>query len=248
MSQADPSTARAAANSDHVIDMVHLDPQGISRLYSTLPVSKGSIRVLDLHPPARNGRLFRTTEEGIHYQRHLTGTLRVVSLADSPRFAALSYVWGGYSSPRDTIAIQSSESDRVKQDLEITASCHDALSQLRRQLGTVTIWMDSICINQTDDEEKAVQVSQMHDIFAWADPAYVWLGQGNRLSDKAMDYLSLASTYERDLYALDYLLYPNRGLYTRTVGGVRFLKRLLVGEYLYLFRGKPPFTIRMRTV
>src|SRR3569833_1171847 len=98
-------------------------------LYASLPVqTQGrSIRVLDLDPvPALSIRRSKCP---------LTGRLRVVQLAQCPRFAALSYVWGGYSTPKDVLRCNG------EVDLEITANCRDALDALRRRYGRVTIWV-----------------------------------------------------------------------------------------------------------
>jgi len=53
----------------------------------------------------------------------------------------------------------------------------------------VTIWVDSICINQDDEQERETQVSLMQEIYGSASLVYVWLGPGDRNSDNAMGYL-----------------------------------------------------------
>lgn len=48
------------------------------------------------------------------------------------------------------------------------------------------IWIDAICINQSDDAEKSVQVAMMADIYAGAKNVIVWLGEGtDSLEEKA---------------------------------------------------------------
>ena len=147
-----------------------------SPLYATLPVlgHTTTIRVLDLHGNKRNPRA------------PLSGTLRLVDLKDRPKSAALSYVWGSWSSPKDTIACNNYR-------LEITTNCHEALVSLRNLFGTITIWVDSICVDQENDLEKATQIPLMSDIFTYAQPTYIWLGRGSNAKDRAMECIKLSS-------------------------------------------------------
>jgi hypothetical protein len=64
-------------------------------------------------------------------------------------FKALSYVWGD-SSVTLPILIED-------KPYQVTASCHAALRRLR-ELGESSIWIDAICINQQDDDEKAARL------------------------------------------------------------------------------------------
>jgi hypothetical protein len=146
------------------------------QLYDELPFAPGAryIRVLDL--------------EGVSggADEALRGTPRVVDLNDSPGFAALSYVWGPYSTPKHTISCNS-------YTVGITTNCYHALHSLRGVLGPITIWVDSICINQEDDREKTYQLPLMGDIYTYARPAFIWLGQGSEETDRAITCLKLAS-------------------------------------------------------
>lgn len=127
----------------------------------------------------------------------ITGDLHVVSLNVRPfyRFSALSYTWGGYASPRDTIKCNGF-------DVEVTENCMAALVQLRKSFGSMFIWIDAICINQGDEAEKLIQLPLMRDIYSHAEFVYVWLGPsltaeeakarqiGPKATDRAMDFLA----------------------------------------------------------
>jgi hypothetical protein len=144
-----------------------------------LPSQSRSIRVLDLDPvPSRFTN---------HEKWPLSGELRVVSLQDCPRFIALSYVWGGYSTPRDLINCNGNTS------LEITTNCRNALIALRKHYGALTIWIDAICIDQQNILERNQQVSLMEEIYSWAERTLVWLGPGDESSRKALQWLERAS-------------------------------------------------------
>lgn len=77
----------------------------------------------------------------------------------------------------------------------ITSNCRDALLSLRDLAGNeqLTIWVDSICINQQDDKEKEVQLPLMGNIYTFAETTYVWLGIGNDGMHSAMKYFRQAS-------------------------------------------------------
>jgi Heterokaryon incompatibility protein (HET) len=68
-------------------------------------------------------------------------------------YTALSYVWG---SPEKVETIWVDE-----RPLKITFNLFSALRDLRDETRPFFLWADGICINQTDDKEKGVQVQLM---------------------------------------------------------------------------------------
>ncbi|KAK3400962.1 heterokaryon incompatibility protein-domain-containing protein [Sordaria brevicollis] len=160
------------------------------QLYSYLPLnpSAKSIRVLDIDPaPSSPGS----------DAAPLSGTLRIVHLSEFPAFTALSYTWGPYSSPVvDTIRCNGSC------NIPITKNGRDALLALRkrhyvrswgRSACPLTIWVDAVCINQADDTEKAGQIALMAEVYTWARTVWVWLGQGNERTTRAVQTLKQAA-------------------------------------------------------
>lgn len=129
----------------------------------------------------------------------IRGQLRLVDLRSEPRpkFSALSYTWG-QANNTTTFMLCGTEV------LPIQPNAHSALKYLRKSLGPFTIWIDSVCINQHDVKEKEQQIPLMGDIYQRADTVYVWLGEGNRSTSRAMEYL-------RKPPFLDYL-YPASSL------------------------------------
>ena len=156
---------------------IHL-PVTPKQLYESLPVPAGSrcIRLLELDAETP-GWTDKTTSPP-----SLSGRLCVATLNPPPSFAALSYVWGGDEAIRRTITCQDC-------DLEITENCHQALWHIQKRFGAVTVWVDSICINQTDDDEKTGQIALMGEVYSLAGSVYVWLGLAADDSDNAMDFL-----------------------------------------------------------
>src|SRR5665213_392572 len=59
------------------------------------------------------------------------------------------------------------------------------------------MWIDAICINQNDNEEKSKQITRMRDIYILSFRVVVWLGEEAHGSGKAMKILrNLGSHYE----------------------------------------------------
>ncbi|KAK8190596.1 heterokaryon incompatibility protein-domain-containing protein [Phyllosticta capitalensis] len=163
----------------------HHDPAPVqapnpAELYQSLPLGPSrAIRLLELKAAPRNSVFGRINDAP------LEGHLSVVSLADSPRFTALSYVWGDFSSNESEFNILLNDGYRLK----ITPNCHAALTSIRKHFGATMIWVDAICMNQDDEEEKKKQIPLMEEIYTWAECTYVWLGSGSVESDNAMRWL-----------------------------------------------------------
>ncbi|KAI1094975.1 heterokaryon incompatibility protein-domain-containing protein [Rostrohypoxylon terebratum] len=165
-----------------------------SPLYNSLPLSipRKSIRVLDFHDD------IPSSPEDV-----LRGHMRVVDLLDRPAFTALSYVWGAYHSLPHEICCDG-------YSIAITPNCRAALCALRRSVGPITIWVDSICINQQDDREKESQIPLMGDIYSLAATVYIWLGEETPGSEAAIDYLSSAG-FQRHFISSADLYYLSQG-------------------------------------
>jgi hypothetical protein len=77
-----------------------------------------------------------------------------------------------------------------------------ALRHLRERLGPFTIWIDAICIDQTNHEEKLNQVRLMGSIYSRASIVYVWMGIGKNDSNRALNFIEHAKFqhyFRRDL-------------------------------------------------
>lgn len=87
-------------------------------------------------------------------------------------FIAISYCWGG-EKPTEYLQIS------PREYLKITKSVHTLLRHVVGVAGRLPVWIDAICINQANLEEKSAQVSMMGDIYAAAKCVVVWLGTGD---------------------------------------------------------------------
>ncbi|KAF2489180.1 HET-domain-containing protein [Lophium mytilinum] len=149
-----------------------LDPQ--QRVFSTLPLSKepAEIRQLLLQPEPDNA----DTEHPI------VCSLRRLALEDEAEYVALSYVWGLPNSRTKSITLNSHL-------FPITENLHEALLHLRKAKDRRHLWIDAICINQSDAEEKTTQVQLMRHIYQKASAVVIWLGPSTPATDTAFEWI-----------------------------------------------------------
>ncbi|KAE8394461.1 HET-domain-containing protein [Aspergillus alliaceus] len=137
--------------------------------YSTLQLKPDTVRLARLLPPEKNDIQIKC--ELFNY------SLPERSDRKHP-YEALSYVWGSEMKP-NTIILNGSA-------FSITQNLYTALTYLRHPQLERTIWVDAICINQDDDDEKSIQIPLMRAIYAQANRVIVWLGEAMADGDKAL--------------------------------------------------------------
>jgi len=94
-------------------------------------------------------------------------------------FHALSYYWGD-ASAKVSFPIYDSEDmiiGSATSTVGISKTLHKAICRLSGAAanGPLRIWIDAICINQDDLEERAQQVAMMGSIYSRAEAVHVWL-------------------------------------------------------------------------
>ncbi|KAN0103387.1 HET domain containing protein [Hyaloscypha variabilis] len=99
------------------------------------------------------------------------------------KFEALSYSWGPQVDPVDIFV-----GKRGNQTIKVTQNLAHALPCLRYPDKPRKIWIDAICVNQQDPEERSSQVKRMADIFSMASQVVVWLGPEREDTQLAIDY------------------------------------------------------------
>lgn len=102
------------------------------------------------------------------------------------KYSPLSYCWG--KSPKTHI-IQIDGTDFVVAD-----NLHNFLKRFRnrsaeQRVEMPLLWIDAICINQSDIVEKNAQVSIMATIYRGGCQTFVWLGEEKLATNKAFQYL-----------------------------------------------------------
>ncbi|PSS25238.1 hypothetical protein M430DRAFT_133506 [Amorphotheca resinae ATCC 22711] len=111
--------------------------------------------------------------------------LITLSLANNPRYEALSYAWGVIDS-YNLITVDGCPM-RIRENLET------ALRHLRYEQRDRILWVDALCINQEDDEERSQQVSYMSLIYSKAMSTVIYLGDRDSDTDRAFDALEMFS-------------------------------------------------------
>lgn len=139
--------------------------QAIWYTYQPLPCDGKFIRLLHLEP-ASNARV------------PLRAALTIERLRPEVFYEALSYCWGD-------LAI--SESIQVdSQRFAVTTNLAAALRAIRRSIEPRVLWIDAICIDQSNIEEKNRQVSLMREIYANSCITIVWQGPSDEWSRKRL--------------------------------------------------------------
>ncbi|KAK3386117.1 heterokaryon incompatibility protein-domain-containing protein, partial [Podospora didyma] len=159
------------------------DPNQGTFPYRPLPDGADAIRLLTVQPGDFSDRL--------------VCELETVLFSAKPRFTALSYTWqnpyiasqpssnrlhDGDDRPRphapptpDSPMVIISQGDHEFQ-VEVQHNLYLALLHLRSLTHPLTLWVDAVCINQDDMEERGCQVAIMSFIFTRALQVVVWLG------------------------------------------------------------------------
>ncbi|KAF2266543.1 HET-domain-containing protein [Lojkania enalia] len=108
-------------------------------------------------------------------------------------YTALSYTWG--PPVFDGSITLNGRLFPITKNLEIALrymrkSNSDYSHASFRRLGDTAWWIDQICINQQDIEERSSQVSLMRRIYKRATSVSVWLGESSPDSSRAIDLLT----------------------------------------------------------
>jgi hypothetical protein len=130
-----------------------------------------------------------------------------------PSFDALSYAWGS-NHKSFCISVRDVEysfngcttGSSPSALLPVTASLYEALCRLRElrmqeMQGCAEVyrnrffWVDAVCINQVDNDEKNHQVGRMAEIYDTAARVVVWLGQGNEANEAREAFCHLHQAY-----------------------------------------------------
>lgn len=137
-------------------------------LYGPILKPSGEIRLVVLHP--------------IDNPRNtISCDLVRVSLNDEIRFEALSYEWGEPGDERDIIV------NNVA--VPVRRNLWEALYHLREPYER-RFWIDAMCINQSNKDERNQQVRQMKRIYEQSWGVLIWLGLPSADSQLALRFIA----------------------------------------------------------
>lgn len=116
-------------------------------------------------------------------------------LEEAPAFEALSYTWGQKIEHRigcDAVedVVESNDVRRGGRYVSIHESLWLALQRLRHETEERVLWIDAICISQTNNDERNDQVLLMRKLFHKAESVIIWLGEESHDSSAAFDLIS----------------------------------------------------------
>ncbi|KAK0618923.1 heterokaryon incompatibility protein-domain-containing protein [Immersiella caudata] len=128
-----------------------------------------------IDPSTDTIRLFRL-EGGL--DDTIRGSLIRCSLSTASRYTALSYEWGSPDNPKEIcingIAVQIRRNLWEALNAITSINFRPPRPNIDDQVGT--LWIDSICIDQSNTAEKNHQVQQMAAIYSTAASVISWLG------------------------------------------------------------------------
>lgn len=153
----------------------------------------------DPYPPLDRPLDIRTLllEPARSWSHPIKCQLQVISLAKSEGryYEAVSYCWDDDQ--------KSNLIDVNDRPYYITDSLNSFLRYRRDKDQSVTLWIDAICINQDDHEEKQKQVQLMRGIYLCSNRLTVWLGSPS--GDTQLAFAAMLYILEGDDLKLPYL-------------------------------------------
>lgn len=163
-----------------IMTAISSTPNGLdttsSAVYTNHPLGKATaeIRLLSFSP-----------------SEHDTVSCRfqVFSLEECPPYTALSYMWGDENPITDSNVLIDGLPFSIRENLG------QALRRIQANIdagnfgASFLLWVDALCINQEDLQERSHQVSMMGRIYSGAELVLVWLGEENYYSRMAMRFL-----------------------------------------------------------
>ena len=133
----------------------------------TQPNADNYIRLVTLPPGKKEGEI--------------SCSIAVHRLSQSPQYEAVSYCWG------DPVNKSQIRFDGEEKLLSIPSNLNAFLLCMRAKGPKRTLWMDAVCIDQTNNEEKSQQVLLMRDIYRKATRTFIWLGVESENSTAGLD-------------------------------------------------------------
>lgn len=143
--------------------------------------------------------------------------IEVVDVPSEATYNALSYTWGD---PRPK-GMRKSRVEPVEQRIYLNGRPKNVKDNLYRALIRLTsqsmlqdtpIWIDAVCINQDDPNEKSSQVSMMGKIYEGAIMVIAWLGETDEFTEAGLEALRCLAAVNQGLTAADYAVHQRREL------------------------------------
>lgn len=120
-------------------------------------------------------------DAAVDFDTPLCCTLEVVSLNQpSLEYYALSYCWGKPIFDQPILC--------NGREIYVTSALYNALRHVRRPKERLHLWVDQICVNQSDLHERAEQVLLMKQIYQHCLICFCYIGEEDEFTDLALAY------------------------------------------------------------
>ncbi|CAK3785712.1 Hypothetical predicted protein [Lecanosticta acicola] len=176
----------------------------VRRRYRYRRLDTSHTRLLVIHPP-------RSGPDELYVELI---PVAFTDLGAKVKYEALSYHWGGESDLRP-IYVRTEADDNAKvhdeweespasakhrslqmiakdvllKKLHVKANLYSALRHLRLNTRPVLLWVDALCIDQSDSQELGLQVARMVEIYSSASRVVTWLGDDDPRSRSAVEFI-----------------------------------------------------------
>ncbi|KAI4944509.1 hypothetical protein J4E86_009568 [Alternaria arbusti] len=128
-----------------------------------------------------------------------------VPLYSAPEYTAISYAWGD--------GVDTTSLVLEGATIPVAVSLHDALRAVRDEKEEVLVWVDALCIDQQNKDERATQVRLMGQIYRGAMSVAIWIGPEyeqsalalqllQKVAENSIDSQHIRSTRNQDSLAL----------------------------------------------
>lgn len=156
------------------------------------------------------------TTTWVHPYPHVSPTSYDITLhsrqdtGNTPEYEALSYTWGSLNRSEAVVVysgLKFSANPKLSV-LQIGANLSEALQYLRLQDEGRVVWIDALCINQDDLEERGHQVRRMVNIYSRARKVIAWLGPDRDDAVKALQGLEHVGKQVEVTHSFHYVRSP----------------------------------------
>jgi hypothetical protein len=139
--------------------------------YKPLDALRKQIRVLQVKPGTSDGLV--------------ECSVRHISLLDEPvpKYEAVSYVWSLVKGSACIVLDGNT--------INVPAAAEEVLRNFRGPDKERVLWIDAICINQRDLDERGHQVALMGEVYTKTAHTLVWLGKADKWTSKAFESLEV---------------------------------------------------------
>jgi hypothetical protein len=139
------------------------------------------------YKPLEKEREIRLLEISMGEIRNIKAKMVHVDVDNPGEYSAISYTWGDNTKSHGIV---------IDEDwMATTSSVYDVIFKQAPINGTRRLWIDFVCINQDDNQEKARQVRLMREVYSSANKVIACLGN---VDDEIAD---ITEHYLRTLYA-----------------------------------------------